>query len=131
MSPNNKYSIKLGRTHKNAPSISIDKATLLHMFSNNEILQGHTHLITEPPPSSATPQNTSSHQYCPIPTIDKPSTNGPAATSFTYDQLRRCLGFRNIDNVIKHLPQTSQPTFNISTSDREPIIDLGDVSTIH
>ena len=99
------------------------------MFSNNDLLQGHSHLITTSP--TATSQSSPSPLFCPITTVDKASTNGPASITFTYDQLRHCLGFRNIDNVAKHLPHTSKNTYSISTADKEPIMDLGDVATIH
>ena len=47
------------------------------------------------------------------------------------DQLRRSFGFLNVDNIALHLDSTSQPTFSISSKDREPILDIGETATIN
>ena len=36
----------------------------------------------------------------------------------------------NIDDVVKHLPTIAKPSISITKIDKEPVLDLGDVSTI-
>ena len=62
-------------------------------------------------------------------TVDKPVTNAHNSVSFTIDQLRRGISFRNISSIINELKQTAT-NFTISTMDKEPIIDIGEASTI-
>ena len=47
------------------------------------------------------------------------------------DQLQRSFGFCNVDDIALHLDSTSQPTFSISSRNREPILDFGETATIN
>ena len=106
---------------------------LLTLHQQNLILKGHNHHITKPPPSpKSLPQHIHSVNSTSVPlrTEDEPLSSWPKHRSFTYDQLRTAFGFRNINKILPMLKQTSQPTFSLSSTDTEPIIDLGSVATI-
>ena len=102
---------------------------LLQIFSNNNLLQGHDHHLTSTglPHPSHSPQ---SYRPPPIPTHNKPITDSPNRCSFNVKQLRKGFGFRNVDNFLKHIHSTCKDTIFLSSADREPILDLGEVSTI-
>jgi len=112
----------------------------LQLYNTGNILQGHNHLITgtSNPPSSdiPTPENPTPNDpdiefpTPPLPPTDIPISSLPERISYTTDQLRKAFGFRNVDHIIPHLKQISHSNFSISSSDREPTLDLGDVSTI-
>ncbi len=62
--------------------------------------------------------------------IDKPQDVDPASKIITVDELRKLLGYRNTDNVLKHVDTCFKNNFSISNIDREPILDIGEVATI-
>ena len=127
----NQFRILMGKTRKRAPTLSISKQDLLTMFSDNDLLQGHKHRVvnrTKPHPRAVT---TSTYTPPPVPTFDKPFSNSPSRCSYNIEQLKRAFGFRNIDNFVSNLKETSKDTFSFSTLDREPILDLGEVATIN
>ena len=51
-------------------------------------------------------------------------------TSYTFDQLRRSFGFRNISKILPIIKATCKNNFHISTLDEEPIQDLGVTATV-
>ena len=112
---------------------------MLRLYNSGYILQGHYHPIT----GTNNPPSTDSETITPTPTdpdiefptpplrpVDTPIPSIPQRVSFTHDQLRKGFGFRNIDNIIKHLKDTCHDNFSISTHDQEPTIDLGRTATI-
>ena len=112
-------------------TISIDD--LIHLHQNNLILQGYSHLITKPSPSpESLPQHIRSvnDMSVPIRTEDEPLFSWLKHRSFTYDQLKHAFGFRDIQKILPLLKQISQPYFSLSSTDTEPILDLGLVATI-
>ena len=127
------YKISIGRTRKHATAIPITSTNLLQLYNSNSLLRGHNHLIrtlNPKPPSPNTSDSDPSLQRPLLPTEHKPMSSDSSETSFTIDQLRKAFGFRNIDTILSKIQQTCESNFTISTKDKEPIIDLGDVVTI-
>ena len=128
--PNGYYFFKPITSNRKYPPSTDD---LLHLHTNKLILQGHSHHITKPPPSSESlPQHIRlvNDMSVPLRTEDEPLSSWPKHRSFTYDQLRNAFSFCDIHKIIPILKQSSQPNFSISSNDTEPIIDLGSVATI-
>ena len=48
----------------------------------------------------------------------------------TIEELQKSIGFLNADRLLSTLQKTSQPTIQISNTDREPFLDLGEVATL-
>ena len=121
------------KTHTNGFEISdnnnishiLPKATILSLINTNKLQLGHKHLISKPNHQISPESKT----YPPTRLVDKPITNAPHQSIFSIDQLRKGFGFRGVQNIIKELQETST-NFRISTTDRENIIDLGEIATI-
>jgi len=95
---------------------------IIDLYTSNRLLMGHSHLITK----SHNPESNNP----PLRTVDKALAQSNKTTSYTMDQMRKMFGFRNIQSILNELKQTTQ-NLHISTTDSEPIIDLGEVSTIN
>ena len=95
------------------PTKSVDK-----MRQKEQILLGHHHKISNTPRTNT-----------PLRLVDKPIQNAPHVATMSVDQMRKGFGFRNVSSIIKEIQQTST-NFRVSTLDKEPILDLGDVTTI-
>ena len=128
------YIFHVGRSRRTGTNFPITHTKLLSLFNHGHILRGHTHLIRAlqslPSSSNAYPTDTQMQRPT-LPTEHKPISSWPSTTSFTCDQLRKAFGFRNIDSILPQIQSTSQNNFSISTKDKETILDLGDVATIH
>ena len=98
--------------------IPLQKAN--EMKAKEQILMGHNHKIRIPPSSENSPK---------LRLVDKPLQHAPHIATLSIDQLKKGFGFRNIQSIIKELQQTSSK-FRLSTLDKEPILDLGEVATI-
>jgi deoxyuridine 5'-triphosphate nucleotidohydrolase len=61
---------------------------------------------------------------------DRPQDTESASTTITLDQLRKLVGYRNTESILPHLKSCFQNNFHISNIDREPILELGEISTI-
>ena len=61
--------------------------------------------------------------------MDKPLQYAPHIATMSIDQLKKGFRFRNVQSIIKELQHTSEK-FRLSTLDKEPILDLGEISTI-
>ena len=128
------FLIHAGKSRKTGKTYPITYNKLLSLFNKGQILRGHTHLIRTLEKLPFLTQTSQSDPHSPSPTLPtehKPISSWPSTTSFTCDQLRKAFGFRNIDPLLPQIQATSQHNFSISTKDREKIIDLGDVATIH
>jgi len=88
------------------------------MRQREHILLGHHHKI------STNPETHTSLRL-----VDKIIQNAPHIATMSVDQMRKGFGFRNVSSIIKEIQETSN-NFRMSTLDKEPILDLGDVSTI-
>ena len=67
----------------------------------------------------------------PIRPLDKAQDVSPASKTFTIEELRKLLGYRQTDKVMEHMINTCfQNNFHVSTIDREPTLELGEVATI-
>lgn len=62
--------------------------------------------------------------------VDKVSSTLPATVTINKDKLHSCLGFRNIDNVVKCITTHYQPTIKLTSTPSDPVMDLGDVATM-
>ena len=98
------------------------------LHDNGRLLPGHQQLLSNEPSPPADEVETNLPKS-PLPTHDIPVSSLPNNVSFTVDQLQRRFGFRNIFPILQQIRETSQPNFSISSSDYEPIIDLGNTST--
>ena len=70
------------------------------------------------------------HDPPPIRPIDKPQDVDSSSKTITVEELRKCIGYRNTDNLLPHLKSCFQNNFHVSSIDREPVLDLGETSTI-
>ena len=66
----------------------------------------------------------------PIRPSDKPQGISSESTTITVDKPRKLLGYRNSESIIPHLKTCFQNNFHLSTIDREPALELGEVATI-
>ena len=104
---------------------------------NNQNLQSPSHLLTN---QNQTTKNynefqlnskpPSKHLPIPIHTWDKVPSNAPNIRQMTIEELQKSIGFLNADRLLSTLQKTSQPTIQISNTDREPFLDLGEVATL-
>ena len=62
--------------------------------------------------------------------VDKPRSSAPKTVTITEDNLRKYVGFQNTTRMIPHLTECFKSNFHFSTLDREPILDIGEVTTI-
>ena len=122
-----KFLLHSGRSRREGPKTPISNTTLLNLYNNGSLLQGHTHLIRSLISHS---NHTHTHNPRPLPVEHKPTSSWPDQTSITVDYLRKSFGFRNIDNIIKEIQQAASHNFSISTKEREKIIDIGEVATV-
>lgn len=98
------------------------------MIENKTLISGHHERVSDnPDPSSS---SNSSLPPSPLRSHNIPISSIPNDVSFTLDQIRRGFGFRNIDRCIKQIQKNSLPNYFISTTDYEPVTDLGTIATI-
>jgi len=97
------------------------------LLQSNRLKFGHNHLITVPNKNDTTANEFSNAP--PTRVVDTPILNAPKKAMYSIDQIKRGFGFRNVQSIIKELKQTSS-NFGISTLDSEPILDLGETTTI-
>ena len=97
------------------------------LLQTNRLKFGHNHLITVPNKNDTTTDD--SVKSRPTRVVDTPILNSPKQAMYTIDQIKRGFGFRNVQSIIKELKQTST-NFGISTLHSEPILDIGDTTTI-
>lgn len=50
--------------------------------------------------------------------------------TITDDNLRKCIVFQSVDRISPHLKTCFQDNFCLSNIDREPIVDIGEITTI-
>ena len=101
-------------------SYEISTQLLSKIIQNKQLHLGHHHLISVSDNPSTFP---------PIRTVDKPIHHTSANIHLTVDQIRKYFGFRNVDSILKEIKSTST-NLSITTADREPILDIGEVATI-
>jgi len=94
--------------------------TVEQMRQKEQILLGHHHNISK---NSQADSNSS------LQLVDKIIQHAPHIATMLIDQMQKGFGFRNVKSIIKEIQQTSN-NFRLSTLDKEPILDLGEVSTI-
>jgi len=89
------------------------------MRQKEQILLGHHHKINK----------IESQINPPLRLVDKLIQHAPHVATMSIHQMRKGFGFRKIHSIIKEIQHTSN-NLRISTLDREPILDLGEVSSI-
>ena len=62
--------------------------------------------------------------------VDKPKSTAPTTVTITEDSLRKCIGFQDTNRIIPHLRECFKSNFHLSNIDREPILDIGEITTI-
>ena len=99
------------------------------------LVLGHRNLTTtieDTPPTDTLP-STNDKSSIPIPPLQA-HDNLPSSLSkqanFTVDYLRQSFGVQNIDTILPHIRSTPAPNFHITFTDPNPVIDIGQVSTI-
>jgi len=105
-------------------STIIPTKTIKDLSTTSNLMIGHKHLISQPP-------DPYSDQLPPpsLRVVDKPISTSTSKSTYSIDQLRKAFGFRNVASIVKELKETCT-NFSISTTDREPILDLGEVSNM-
>ena len=122
-------------SNRKVNKITIQTEDLKTLHDSKRLLFGHRNLITKEP-QDMSPSSESSTSPAPAiinPSLrvhDKPISSLPKEVSFTIDQPQRNFGFRNISSILPYLKDTSQHNFSISTTDSEPILDIGKHSTV-
>ena len=107
----------------------LSTADISKLNDENRILPVHQHLLSDTPPNPSSEPDQSLPKP-PLRTHDIPISALPNDVSFTLDRLQRRLGFRNINNILPQIQQTSQQNFSISSTDQEPTLDLGYAATV-
>ena len=124
-----KWSIIYRKPKRQATTLDVFRGDIDELHANGRLLQGHQYLLSND--TEATSTNTDTNLPKPkLRTHDLPISSLPNDVSFTINQIQRGFGFRNINNIRKQIRETSQNNFSISTSDQEPILDLGSKATI-
>ena len=93
------------------------------MIQAKTILLGHKHKIhtsTEKSTLDETPH---------LNVVHKPLPQIPDKTPISVDQLQKAFGFRNVSSILNEIKATSDH-LSISTTDREPIMDIGNTATL-
>lgn len=127
------WTIILSRSKNRVDQINISSDDISCMLEHNNFLKGHSHLTTVKANQHTKELHNEVASISKKPhfqIFDKPLSSSAKEISFTYDQLRRCFGFRNIHKLLPILKETSQTNFSISAADSEPIADLASFSTI-
>ena len=96
------------------------------LIQNKHLLQGHHHNVTSHPDSYLIDPD---RKFAQLRVIDKLLPSHTSNKSFTLNQIQKGFGFRNITSIINQIKQTNRNCL-ISTLDKEPIIDLGQVAAI-
>jgi len=102
------------------------KSQIIEWIKSKRILGGHHHKISV---TQTLSEVTKAQAIPKMRVVDIPPTACSPKITLNVDQLRKNFGFRNINSIIKEMKQTSTNLI-ISTQDREPIVDIGEVSTI-
>ena len=121
--------LTIRKSKRQCHTYNFTTAEISKLSDEHRLLPGHQHLLSDAPTqSSSTPDSNLPKPK--LRTHDIPIASLPNDVSFTVDQLQRRLGFRNVHHILKQLKQTSKPNFSISSTDLEPIMDLGSMSTV-
>jgi len=93
------------------------------MIQANNILLGHKHKIR------AHVEQSTADNIPHLSAIHKPLQQIPEKTPISIDQLQKAFGFRNVTSILNEIKATSDH-LSISTTDREPILDIGNIATL-
>ena len=114
-------------------SYNFTTETIQSLVQTNNFLQWHNHLISQKGNEHLNQLNATIETISKKPRLrifDHPLSSWSKETSFTYDQLRRSFGFRNISKLLPVLRETCEPNFHISTFDAGTIVDIGTTATV-
>ena len=108
---------------------NLSTTTRHHLGFGSTGITANTATILSPPPSPS-----SESQIIPdspaIRPVDKPCSAESMSKTFTGNENRKCIGYRNVEKIIPLFKNTFLDNFHISKLDREPILDLGEIATI-
>ena len=93
------------------------------MIQAKTLLLGHKHKIQTPNQQSTLDETPH------LNVIHKPLPQIPNKTPISIDQLQKAFGFRNVSSILNEIKATSNH-LSISTTDREPILDIGNTATV-
>ena len=65
-----------------------------------------------------------------IPPSDRVSSTEPKTKLITSEFLQKCVGFRNISRIIKHITSLTQDTILIRDTGNDPILSRGETATL-
>ena len=122
----------VGRSRKHGVKHPLLHQKLLDLYNQGFILRGHGHLVRSLDFFSSTsksPKNSPSFRP-PLPTEHKPLSSWSSDVSYTMEQLKKGFRFRNIENILPQIKETTQSNFSLTTKDKEKILDLGECATI-
>ena len=92
--------------------------------------------ITSPSPAPSIPTTHQPFQsilFTPenrIPPEDRTSSTEPAQKIMTTEYLQKCIGFRNIQPILKYMKEQAQDTVIIRDSGTDPILSRGEAATL-
>ena len=118
-----------GRSRRHSTPITKSNSEILAMIRHKDLLHGHHHLVTGPQASSPL-ANLEPLPLPKIPVTEHVLMSSNKMQSITVTQLQRSFGYRDVSTFVPHLHNLYQPTFHISSTDREPILSLGETSTV-
>ena len=123
----------VGRSRKHDVNHPLPHKKLLKLYNQGFILRGHGHLVRSLDTFSSSSKNLLNSDppfRPPMPTEHKPLSGWSSDVSYTIDQLKKGFGFRNIENILPQIKETTQSNFSLTTKDKEKILDLGETATI-
>ena len=123
------WTITIRKSKRQVMSFNVSKDDIERLTEQGSLLPGHQHhLSNNTEPASA--ESDSDLPKPPLRVHDIPVSSLPNDVSFTISQIQRGFGFRNVNNILQQIKETSKNNFSISTTDQEPILDLGLTATI-
>ena len=97
--------------------------------SSNYNLPSESHVIPDDSIDD-TQQSPPTPSPPPVRPVDKPRSGEPETKTITSDELRRGIGFQAVERIAPHLKTCFKNNFHLSNIDREPVTDIGEITTI-
>ena len=127
-----------GNNHNPSTTFVIDEDHLYDflqddMSDTESNSPGTTPQPTVSPPHQRIFQSILSDQVRPIPRIppqDRVSSTEPDQKVVTTEYFQKCLGFRNIEPILKHLESQSTNTVTVQDTGKHPILSRGETATL-
>ena len=110
----------VGRSRKHGVNHPLPHKKLLKLYNQGFILRGHGHLVRSLDTFSSSSKNLLNSDppfRPPMPTEHKPLSGWSSDVSYTIDQLKKGFGFRNIENILSQIKETTHSNFSLTTKD--------------